>query len=599
MSTDQKKFLTGFTLIESLIGVAVFMLVAVSAYQAYAATMSAVRASRLTVAAAALANEQFEIVRNLPYENVGVQGGIPNGTIPPVQTLLRDTVAFTVETTIRNIDDSFDGTIGGAPNDLSPADYKLLELVISCAACRNFTPLHFTTYVGPRALETASTNGALFVRVFDASGQPVSGAAVHVENNQAVPAIVIDDITNNDGLLQIVDAPPGVEAYEIVVTKAGYSLDRTYPSGAPENPNPQKPHATVSLQQLTQLSFTIDRVSTLDVFSVTDTCGPVPSIDFSLRGSKLIGTNPDVLKYSASHTTSDVGEKTISDLEWDTYGLSFTDEEYDLAGSIPLQPFLLGSGANEDVKLLVTPKNPKSILITVKDASTGLPLSDTSVRLALGAYESSLLTGRGFIRQTDWAGGSGQADFTDGTKFFDSDGNIATADPAGEIKLWSSLGTEYASNGFLVSSTFDTGSASNFHQMLWQPEDQPADAGEDSVRFQIATNNDKLAWNFLGPDGTTGTYYTLANQNIHPAHNADRYLRYKVFLKTASTTFTPTVSDASFTFTSSCVPPGQVLFTGLSSGEYTLTVSKTGYQPFTDTVTVSAPWQQREVVLSP
>ena len=158
---------------------------------------------------------------------------------------------------------------------------------------------------------------------------------------------------------------------------------------------------------------------------------------------------------------------------------------------------------------------------------------------------------------------------------------------------------EYESSGYLVSSTFDTGSAGNFHQILWQPQDQPPDAGLDSVRFQIATNNDKITWVFLGPDGTVNTYYTLADQNINSLHNGDRYFRYKAFLQTASTTWTPTVSDISFTFTSSCVPPGQVIFTGLSTGDYILTISKNGYQPFTDTVNVSASWQQHEVILSP
>ena len=574
------------------------MIIAVSVYQAYAATINAVRVSRLKITATALANEQFEIIRNLPYTDVGVVGSIPNGQVPHLQNLVRDNTEFVVKTTIRNIDDPFDGTIGGSPNDLSPADYKLAELEISCPACRNFTTLHFTTQVGPRNLETASTNGALFVQVFDASGQPVSGADVHIVNNQAVPAIVIDDTTNNDGLLQIVDAPPGVEAYEITVSKSGYSADQTYQTGAPGNPNPTKPHATVALQQLTQISFAIDRTSTLDVASVTDTCGSLPSIEFSLDSSKLIGTNPDVLKYSAPHITDGSGTKTISGLEWDTYNLNLTDGLYDLAGAVPLLPVALNPNTNQDFKLIVSPKDVRSVLVTVKDASTQLPLSDATVRLEGAGVDATLTTGRGFIRQTDWSGGAGQDDFTDPTRYFDSDWNVEINDPAGEFHL-RKIFDEYEPSTYLISSTFDTGSVSNFHQMLWQPQDQPPDTGPDSVKFQVATNNNKTTWNFLGPDGTANTYYTLANQNLNSLHNGDRYLRYQAFLQTASTTWTPTISDASFTFTSACVPPGQVLFTGLNTGDYTLTVAKAGYQPFTDTIAVSSSWQQHEVILSP
>ncbi len=588
----------GFTLIETLVSVAVFMIIAISVYQAFTTVMNTSRVSRLKITATALANEQLEIVRNLPYTDVGVVGSIPNGKIPHIQNLVRDNTEFVVETTIRNIDDPFDGTIGGSPNDLSPADYKLAELEISCPSCKNFTALNFATQVGPRSLETASTNGALFVQVFDASGQPVSGANVHIENNQAFPAIVIDDTTNNSGLLQIVDAPPGIEAYEITASKSSYSTDKTHQTGASGNPNPTKPHATVALQQLTQISLAIDRTSTLNISSVTDMCSSTPSINFSLSGSKLIGTSPNVLKYNTSHVTDGSGGKVVSGLEWDTYNLNFTDGAYDLAGTIPLLPLVLNPNTSQDFKLIVAPKDPKSLLVTVKDASTQLPLPDATVRLEKTGYDATLTTGRGFIRQTDWSGGAGQVDFTDPVRYFSSDGNIEINDPTGEFHLRKTF-DEYESSGYLVSSTFDTGSASNFHQILWEPQNQPPDAGSNSVRLQVATNNDKTTWNFLGPDGTANTYYALADQNINSLHNGDRYFRYKAFLQTASPTWTPTVSDVSFTFTSSCVPPGQVIFSGLSAGDYTLTISKNGYQQFTDTVNVSASWQQREVILSP
>lgn len=591
--------LKGFTIIESLIGVAVFIIIAVSIYQVYIATMNNIYVSRLKVVAAALATEQFEIIRNLSYSDVGVVGGIPNGRIPFSQNFVRDGSEFLVKTTIRNIDDPFDGVIGGAPNDLSPADYRLVELEISCSFCRNFQPLYFTTHVGPRALEAASTNGSLFVRVFDAVGQPVIGAQVHIENNKESPAIVIDDITNNNGLLQIVDAPPGIEAYEITVSKIGYSTDKTYQTGGFGNPNPIKPHATVALQELTQISFAIDKTSVFDISSVTDTCNPTPSIDFSLTGSKLIGiTPPDVLKYDVSHITDSFGKKLISNLEWDTYNFNITDSLYDLAGTIPLLPFTINPNASQNFKLIVAPKNPNGILITVKDSATQLSLSDATVRLERTGYDTTLTTGRGFIRQTDWSGGDGQADFIDQTKYFNSDGNIETNNPAGELDLKKIFG-EYRPLAELVSSTFDTGSASNFHQILWQPQNQPPDTGSDSVKFQVSTNNDKATWNFLGPDGTVNTYYTLADQNINGLHNGGRYFRYKAFLQTASTTWTPTISDILFTFTSSCVPPGQVFFGGLANGNYTLTVSKTGYQPFSDSVVISSSWKQYEVILSP
>jgi hypothetical protein len=131
------------------------------------------------------------------------------------------------------------------------------------------------------------------------------------------------------------------------------------------------------------------------------------------------------------------------------------------------------------------------------------------------------------------------------------------------------------------------------------PEDQPPEVGPDGLRFQIASkkNKNQGQWTFLGPTGAN-SYYTLADRNIHSRHDSDRYFRYKIFLQTADTKFTPNLAEVSFVFTSSCVPPGQVLFSGLDTGDYTLTVSRAGYQTFTDTVSVTSSWQVRDVLFS-
>jgi uncharacterized protein (TIGR02145 family)/uncharacterized repeat protein (TIGR02543 family) len=584
------------TLVEVLVGSAIFVILALSVYQGYKLAMDVIRVSRIKVTATALANEQFEIMRNLPYADVGIAGGLPPGKIPYTQTLIRDGKEFVVITTIRNIDDPFDGELGGMVNDTSPADYKLAELEITCALCRNFPPINVTTYIGPKNLESASTNGALFIKVFDANGVPLPGASVHVENNSVVPSFVIDDVTNNDGLLQIVDAPPGVQVYEITVSKDGYTTERTYPVGEPANPNPVKTHATVSLQQLTQISFFIDKASTLQISSVSDTCLVVPNFDFSLHGEKLIGV--DIYKFDDLFTTDSAGEESITGLDWDTYKLTTTDDTYDLAGVIPANTFTLSPDTIQTVKLILSPKSPQSLLITVKDVSTGLPLSEVAVNLTGAEYDTTYITGRGFLRQTDWAGGAGQDHFSDPAKYFDSDGNADISSFGGTIKLKSTLG-EYATSTWLISSTFDTGSASNFHKISWQPEDQPAETGLDSIRLQVATNSGGEVWNFKGPDGTADTFYTVTSQEINSNHDGDRYLRYKIFLQTADLTKTPTVSDVSFTFTSDCVPPGQVFFTGLLSGNYNLSLAKADYQPVSETININSSWQQREIAFTP
>jgi Tfp pilus assembly protein PilE len=599
LSSTRKNF--GFTLAEVVVGGALFALIAVAVYQGYATLIKLVAASRTKITATDLANEQLELIRNMPYANVGEVSGIPNGVIVSNQTFVRDGNTFTVNTTVRNVDDPFDGTIGGTPNDTSPADYKLVELNIDCSNCRNFQTMTVDTRVAPKNLETASTNGALFVKVFDGNGQPVSNAQVHIVNSQITPNIIIDDVTPTSGILQIVDVPPGVNAYQITVTKAGYTTDQTTATST-GNPNPTKPNATVVVQQVTQISLTIDKVSTFNISTVTDTCAPVPNVPFSIIGAKLIGSTPDVYKYSQNFTTNGSGLKTLSNMEWDTYTIALTGGTLYLAGVNPLMPVTLLPNASQDVQFVVTTKPTKLLLVTVKDSGTGLPVSGANVTLSDGgSFSTSLVTGRGYLSQSDWSGGPGQTDFTDPTMYLSSDGNIDTHTPNGEMKLNPTFGI-YAPTGVLTSSTFDTGTTSNFNQINWAPTNQPVQTGANNVQFQIATNatnNGGETWNFFGPDGTNATYYSVSNTNIASVHNGDRYFRYKAYFATASTTFTPNIADVSLTFTSSCLPPGQVIFSNLDSGPYTITVDKTGYSQSQVPVTISSAWQQAQVLIGP
>jgi PEGA domain len=136
----------------------------------------------------------------------------------------------------------------------------------------------------------------------------------------------------------------------------------------------------------------------------------------------------------------------------------------------------------------------------------------------------------------------------------------------------------------------------NFYQFLSQPTNQPIAVGASPVQFQLATSNSTSSWNYLGPDGTAGTYYNATTTDISSVNNGNRYLRYRMMLSTASSSYTPSVSDIQFTFTSSCVPPGQVLFQSLPTGTYTITVSKAGYTTTNDSVTVTAgSWQEKQI----
>lgn len=586
----------GLTLIETLVATAIFVSIITAIYGGFTKILALMSVIRTKQTVTNLVNEQFEIVRNLPYASVGVVGGIPSGVITQNQTLVRDNKTFSVNTIVRNHDDPFDGTFGGSPNDLSPSDMKLVEVTVACANCANFTSMSFTTKIAPKNLETASTNGALVIRVFDSSGVPVPDASVNIVNSSVTPNINFTDTTLADGTLTIVDAPPSVGGYRITVTKNGYSTDRTYPVGGAGNPNPISPDVTVVLQQITQVSFTIDRTSTVPITTLNNQCAPTADYDFTLSGTKLIGTSPNTLKYSQALTSNGSGLITVNNLEWDTYNIIGTDSAYDIIGTNPLLSLGVPPNATLNMQLITAPKNGRRLVVVVRDQSTGLPVTDATVNLAGNSYNSSLTTSEGFFSQTDWSGGSGQSAFNNSDMYFD--GTNVDVSTTGDLKLANNFG-DYVASGTLTSSTFDTGATSNFKQILWAPANVPPQTGQNSVRFQIATNNDATTWNFVGPDGTSNTYFTLSNQNINSANNGDRYLRYKVFLSTQDEGYTPTISDISFTYTSDCIPPGQVSFPNLSTGAYTITVTKSGYQDSSRNIDIDSSWQKEEFSIAP
>ncbi|HMO78863.1 MAG TPA: prepilin-type N-terminal cleavage/methylation domain-containing protein [Candidatus Paceibacterota bacterium] len=590
----------GFTLFETLIGVTIFVLVAIPAYSGFLKIIEAVKVLRIKNTAVNLANEQIEIIRNLPYSDVGIIDGIPNGKIQREQLVERAGINFSVLTSIRNIDDPFDGTIGGSPNDLSPADYKMVQITIWCQNCVFKEKMDFYTKIAPLGLETNSNNGALFVQVFDANGQPLSGANVSILNTQGTSTISINETTNNFGMFQLVDAPPGVSAYEISVSNgSNFSNDKTYAIGDISNPSPHKPHSTVAVGQVTQISFSIDRLSNLDIYTRTKTGERIPNIEFNIRGSKTIGEN--VYKYNLNKTTNSNGFLEIVGLEWDNYYIEILDTNWHFAGSNPFLPIQINPNSSYVIDLILESKNQNGLLIKVIDGQTNLPVSGANVSIDGPGGFKELITERGFLNQTDWSFGQGQEYFSSNNSGYFSSSDIDTNNPQGQISL-SQFAGNYQSSGFLESAIFDTGTSTNFSNIFWDPADQPVLSGDESLKIQFATNQEITAtttWNFLGPDGTSETFYTTSGQPISASHFGDRYFKYKIYMETDDNSVTPILSNISITFSENFLPPGQVFFSGLSNGNYNLNVSHSIYQDFQIQIPINSPWSEYQVILSP
>ncbi len=571
-----------------MVGAAVFLIVMLGLYEGLSAVSKIAKVSRLRTMALMVANERLELARHLPYGDLGIVDGWPTGKLAAFETLERGGIPWGVTTTVRSIDDPYDGTIGGSPDDTSPADYKLVEVLISCNGC-GIEPISVATNIAPLALETANGNGALFIKTIDASGLPVTEAAVTVTNDSHVPAITVSDVTDNTGTLALVDLPPGALSYKVVVSKNGYSHEETYAAGEDGIANPVNPNVTVSEGAVTQISLPIDKLSTVNLKTIDQFCQGVGSFSFNLSGTKLLGQNPDILKYSQGLVTSAAGYLTINNFEWDNYHILPNDETHDVIGSFPLLSIPVDPDTTNDVFLVLAPKTPKGLLVTAKDGASGLPLDGANVSIvgtSTGAVAEKI-TNRGHLRESDWSSAGGEVF------------NIDVNNPAGEIKLTTIL-NNYVSEGYYVSTVFDVGSATTtYYQLSWQPATQATSTGTNSVRFQLASSEVlEGPWEFVGPDGTVGSYYTASETNINSIHTNERYIRYKLLLTTEDSSVTPRISDVAITYSSSCLPFGQVYFDSLAFDNYIVTVTRDGYQEFTGEILVSDDWQSFEASLN-
>src|SRR4030042_6138827 len=77
----------GFSIIEVVSAVFIFSIVTISIYGSFSAGLRSLAQSKHRVVATELTNEKMEIIRNMEYEDIGTEGGIPSGSMPQNETV--------------------------------------------------------------------------------------------------------------------------------------------------------------------------------------------------------------------------------------------------------------------------------------------------------------------------------------------------------------------------------------------------------------------------------------------------------------------------------------------------------------------------------
>jgi len=107
----------------------------------------------------------------------------------------------------------------------------------------------------------------------------------------------------------------------------------------------------------------------------------------------------------------------------------------------------------------------------------------------------------------------------------------------GEVQL-----TTGQTSGTITSSTFDATASVGFNYFNFNGTTPSG----TTLKFQIASNNDNSTWNYVGPDGTSSTYYTTGSA-VPLSATSGRYFRYQATLSTTSAN-TPVINDVTLTY---------------------------------------------------
>src|SRR5690606_13405640 len=119
----------GLSLVEALIVVALSVIIFGALFAGTRYSLELIAHSRAKLSALSLANDQMELFRSLPYDDVGTLNGIPPGVIPQVSTTTLNGIEFTQRVLVEYVDDPADGQLTSTTTDSNgiPSDYKRIK----------------------------------------------------------------------------------------------------------------------------------------------------------------------------------------------------------------------------------------------------------------------------------------------------------------------------------------------------------------------------------------------------------------------------------------------------------------------------------------
>jgi type II secretory pathway pseudopilin PulG len=288
----------GMTLIDVVVGTALILIIFTALFGLLRASVLVSGMVKSEATATAVANNQMEYIRSLPYNSVGTVGGIPSGAIPQNATTTEDGVSYGVRTFVDYYDDPADG-LGAADTNGITEDYKRIKVSVTYVVNGKSKVVTFVSNYAPPGLETTVGGGTLQINVVNATGTAVPGATVTITNSSVSPAVNLSTFSDVNGEVFLPGAATSTQ-YAVTVTKSGYSTAQTYArNGTNQNPTPG--YLTVVNNQTTTGTFAIDALSTLTLNTYTPAATSTFSDSFA-----------NATKLATVSNTSAAGSLTLS-----------------------------------------------------------------------------------------------------------------------------------------------------------------------------------------------------------------------------------------------------------------------------------------------
>lgn len=317
--------------------------------------------------AAALAEKQLNVIKSLPYDNIGLVGGNPGGVIDSQTTVTSNGTNYTIKNRIRWVDDPADSP------DSDVRDYKKVTVEVSWQTAFGTRKIKLSANIARQSEQQISTNGNIRVIVKDTEGLFIEDAEVSLTTGPSAPQ---SQYTDENGEVFFADITPSVTEgdYTIAVAKSGYVV----------RPDQVVQTTTVVAGETRVLEFIMGRPGRLTI-TLKDPLGNIIS-----KNCKVTLTNPYAgdVDYSSSN-----GYFEIDDLFPGNWEINPFAPSYEYTGD----PITVEVNKDDprDVVIIMTPRQAGNLHLEVYDNSSGSPISNADVEL------TNVSTSEQIIQQTN------------------------------------------------------------------------------------------------------------------------------------------------------------------------------------------------------